>query len=122
MEKEFVPAHLAIKMKILGFNEPCLVGVKNNETLTGTGFTFTNFNNNVHDFVLPLWQQAFDYFRNEHNFIVSPIKYYKYYFAIEKINKGICETEFIDDTYPLDTYEQARLACLEKLIELVTNK
>lgn len=121
MEKEFVPYELAVKLKELGFDKPCF-GCYLDDKYLCKELTERQDYFAGQEASAPLWQQAFDCFRNEHNFIVSPIKYYQYYFAIEKINKGICETEFIDDTYPLDTYEQARLACLEKLIELVTNK
>ena len=119
MDKEFVTLELGVKLKQLGFNDPCLVGVINNETLTAIGFSFKNYNNNVHDFVLPLWQQAFEWFEEKHN-LEGIVKSWKegndnyFYYSVNKL--------FSASHYQMKytTRLQAKIACLEKLIETTT--
>jgi hypothetical protein len=69
----------------------------------------------------PLYQQAFRWFREESKYLVSPFSTeseegkVNYYFEKGKVDK------FTVDIYSDDksTYEEAELACLEKLIEIV---
>lgn len=111
MEKEFVPYELAVKLKKLGFKEDCLRYYNVHGEL-GNYF-------NLSTTVAPLWQQAFDWFHKEYNlfaeFTIDP-RIDKYDWCIPiNINKGCCSQE------TFDTYEEARLECLKKLIEIVEN-
>ena len=126
MEKEFVPYELAVKLKELGFNEPCLACYLDNVfviKLQSQNSEFEYFNNttfsfNEKSFSAPLWQQAFDWFREK----------YDMQLGICHINGGFdCWTNdgdlFENGKYcNFKTYEEAELECLKKLIEIVKNK
>jgi hypothetical protein len=126
MEKEFVPYKLALELKELGFDEPCFGSYVK---LTKTQNTF--FMNDVVDEIdretplhkslitkAPLYQQAFRWFREK----------YKVRFFIQS---GMSDLgEFFKVIFPdgeqrgmsYTTYEEAELACLQKLIEIVKTK
>jgi hypothetical protein len=130
MNKEFVPYAEALALKELGFDEPCfgyyvsvevanpfLVTTKISDTQGGY-FTFA-----------PLYQQAFRWFREKY-VLDSYVKHlYKstvkvgYFFCIDKTD-GIEYHSMqgtLDSGY-FDSYEEAELACLRKLIEIVKEK
>lgn len=65
MEKLFVSREIAKKLKEKGFNEPCMKGVNAKEDFTVSGFGLTN-QGNTHEFTLPLFQQATEWFRVKH--------------------------------------------------------
>ena len=105
MEKEFVPYELAVKLKSLGFDEPCMSVYYGD--VEDIQFTFNvretqyyaqkGYKNGV---LAPLYQQAFRWFRE------------KYKLSHIWIMDEILDTGNF-------TYEEAELACLEKLIEIV---
>lgn len=138
MEKEFVPYELAVKLKELGFKEKC-IGFYNGKHLDwliddDNGLNYPTINPNM-DVGLcvkaPLWQQAFDWFREKYNlYAYIRIGYIGYSSPSKTWDFSIYDDISLD--YPkLDekgysgykgfTYEEAQLACLEKLIELVEN-
>ncbi len=108
MQNEFLPYDRALKLKQLGYDEE--------------GFGTYNVNGEV----LPLmpytveskailFQQAFRWFREEHGLghMINGIGYESFLFNI-----GGLVTVF-----PMfKTYEEAELACLDKLIEIVESK
>jgi len=116
MEKEFVPYELALRMKQLGFDEPCFAfyGDENDFSMDSS-----RKNNPFRktECVAPLYQQAFRWFREKHDLYTNVTRYkdesedkFLYY-----IDNGDIEEEF-------SNYEEADLACLEKLIEIVEEK
>jgi hypothetical protein len=128
MEKEFVPYELALELKILGFDEPCL-GWYPDEThfsiriVTKQG----SDSNNVYNWCLsPLYQQAFRWFREKYK-LFSIVFYHTdnkiifehpYYFRIyEAKHKG----KKIEHSKEFENYKEAQLECLKKLIEIVKN-
>lgn len=121
MEKEFVPYELAVKMKELGFNEKCFSFYNTTMMLVVSEFLFQNSDAKGTEVIAPLWQQAFDWFR-EVKYIECFIKS-KY---VEKENKGFYfgidnykDRDFYSEPYY--SYELSRTACLEKLIESTPN-
>ena len=111
MEKEFVPYEIALELKQLGFDEPCMAS--------------KDMNNDEGLIQLPLYQQAFKFFREKYD-LDSFVKHlYKstikvgYYFGIDQY-KGVEFQMDFDAWY--DTYEEAELACLKELIKIVKNK
>ena len=129
MEKEFVPYELAVKLKALGFNEPCLCSwnfYTNELNFNGHPSTFSS-----EDVIqLPTFSQAFRWFREKYN-IQSSVKFThaKYSFEIyfEKLANGenppVMVWHLIDSWLGLnldlfETYEEAELACLDKLLEI----
>jgi hypothetical protein len=124
MEKEFIPYEQALELKELGFDEECLAWHN------GVRLFIDNYNainsKMYFDYCcsIPLYQQAFRWFRKKHDkhcyveayTLSSGGKRYDYTILS---NEG--EDEW-DDGETWETYEQAELACLKKLIEIVKNK
>ena len=131
MKKEFIPYELALELKKLGFDEICLgyyfIGNTFSISMNNTMFTKNSIVNNRPDNVItaPLWQQAFDWFREKYdifskinrNYIDKSLK--EYWYEIEYFhNNSLHGTSSIADSKYNLTYEEARLECLKKLIEL----
>lgn len=134
MNKEFIPYEQALALKELGFNEPCFGCYTS--SLIPSNFTDysleTEFgmNESPSDWVnsnflgnacsAPLFQQAFRWFRETCDIIQtisrdgSLAKEGMWAYTI--ITDGI----YFNDGYK--TYEEAELACLQKLIEIVKNE
>ena len=129
MEKEFVNYEIALALKELGFDEPCfgyyfneskvlmVISEKDINYLTGTsGTSNTTFT------LAPTFSQAFRFFREKYGLIsyVHPL-------ALLQDTKKWCyeitnfESSWDEDS-DLHTPEEAELACLQKLIEIVKNK
>ena len=113
MEKEFVPYELAVKLKALGFNEPCFSFYMGGFEELGR-IKYVNPSNVAEtNFLAPTFSQAFRFFRK---------KYPDLDFAVGKIHNGTnnyhyhinLQWEFFEGTY-----EEAELACLNKLITLI---
>ena len=120
MNKEFIPYKQAIALKKLGFDEPCF-GCYDEKTIFGLTVMsikqyYTNSKEDTWNCAAPLYQQAFRWFREKHNLDSSiALVADGYGFYIHKnrnyTNKG--------ENYGMHiTYEEAELACLDKLIEL----
>lgn len=123
METQFVPHTESIALKGLGFNEPCLSFYRNmkdgsmlsacnthndNQFSTCTNQELKNFTSDEYCSA-PLYQQAFKWFREN----------YKSYHSIEfKHSKYYGYIQNSDFTIWCDTYEEAELECLRKLIEI----
>jgi hypothetical protein len=128
MTKEFVPFELAVKLKQIGFDEPCLDFYDDNQEL------FYNHENkekiHIGDSVkAPLFQQAFRWFREKYD-LHSLIGIYpntkEWYSSYQDLNWSGKETldfnKTEDRSIRFKTYEEAELACLDKLIEIVETK
>jgi hypothetical protein len=115
MKEQFVPYELAVKLKQLGFDEPCLGFYERNQELIIQECLITDFHSDSLQCVAPLFQQAFRWFREEHGLghMINGIGYESFLFNI-----GGLVTVF-----PMfKSYEEAELACLDKLIEIVELK
>jgi hypothetical protein len=139
MEKEFVPYELALALKELGFDEPCFATFYRKELSQypssreeETGFNATPFklvkNTEVVGLIAdtitaPTYSQCFRWFREKYSiecsiFIVEEKNKYSGSLKGNKI-KDFKHFGFIDF---YDTYEEAELECLKKLIEIVKEK
>jgi hypothetical protein len=124
MNKEFIPYEQALELKELGFNEDCIACFfkYNNElyTILNTETMISRWSIMAHNLntSAPLYQQAFRWFRE---------KYGLDHFVQHHID-GTNQTYFSMarkstwDVTTHDTYEEAELACLKKLIEIAKNK
>jgi len=102
MKKEFIPYQQALDLKELGFDGTNCMRFYNAELSLENTFLYSG---NVG---APLYQQAFRWFREKYNLFIS-IDHYENGYSINDLRR-------------FDTYEEAELACLNKLIEIVKNK
>ena len=124
MEREFVDYTEALVLKELGFDEPCFA------FFNGNHLSFARFDilGNPLDICncieAPTYSQAFRFFREEHG-LYSCIMYssdgiikggYSPMIDVMKPHKAIL------DFNNYDTYEEAELECLKKLIQIVKEK
>jgi hypothetical protein len=125
MEKEFVPYNLSLRMKQLGFDEPCVAHWFNN---VGIGIEFrleplneaiAKTNISVYYELAPLYQQAFRWFREKYSMYHQIHKGYGWEGIVRESNNNE-SILWHDGTY--NSPEEAELACLEKLIEIVEEK
>ena len=118
--KEFVPYEQALELKELGFDEPCFFAFDNCSTpmrctdlrTSEQRFNGVNYNSSTYT-SQPTFSQAFRWFRDKYGFLsfIDMDNYSYYRFTIYK-GTGISEA-------PFETYEEAELGCLKKLIEIV---
>ena len=129
MEKEFIPYEESLDLKELGIEEKCIYHYKRSTehilihskipTFESKHPNGSNHNELPSRVSSPLYQQAFRWFREKYpdiNFCL-PLKKEK--------DLGIFWGGFINNkSYGSNykTYEEAELACLRKLIEIVKNK
>ena len=133
MTKEFVPYSEASALKELGFNEPCLGNFADDENHT----LFTN-GNRPGKTNAPTFSQAFRFFREKYNlrnsimdfdFIIDQRIGIKWDYEISIIGsnkldengnyKVLVDYSIDDETREFKTYEEAELAGLQKLIQIV---
>jgi hypothetical protein len=119
--KDFIPYQESLELKQLGFDEECFAYFKDEE------FQYPNLyepfkNSEIKSWCItaPLYQQAFRWFREKYN-LPSTIMH-----RVSIDDGGICYDWLIlgqDVKYRhFDTYEDAELACLSKLIAIVKEK
>jgi hypothetical protein len=134
MNKEFVPYELAVKLKQLGFDKPCFgyykkTSLGNDSQNLVIQQTEIGFYNVIlipeHTRILaPLFQQAFRWFREKNQLDTSiNTVYSKYNDTLSKKYSGVIDDKSVFTNIGFyDTYEEAELACLDKLIEIVETK
>ena len=129
MEKEFVTYELSLRLKELGFDEPCFGRYYYKESYpmlnpqseeTELVFEFGKYIRQTEVTLLaPLYSQAFRWFREKYQLHNGIYPYYdEYEFQIKDFRLPI-NTPINGGLMP---YEEAELACLEKLIEIVENE
>jgi hypothetical protein len=110
MKKEFIPYEQALALRELGFDEKCFTWYWDDGNLY-EGLTLGNHRDQNGCLSAPLYQQAFRWFRNAHS-LCSHVRMYDGEFTFE-----INEVEFVLQNKK--THEEAELACLIKLIEII---
>jgi hypothetical protein len=131
MSNEFVSYEIALKLKELGFDEPCLtyyyeltsnlrthlaIDIRNAWTYSGNkklGFTLA-----------PLYQQVFRWFRNKYgiDFNINTI-YSRYNENTSKKYSGFIDNKTVFTNVGFyDTYEEAQKECILNLISIIKNQ
>jgi hypothetical protein len=124
MKKEFVNYNQALKLKAIGFDEPCFGFYLEDGTWTPASYSRegTVYPSNT-DLLpewcaAPLYQQAFRWFREKYQ-LQSEILWITdmncFWYKTGKFKYS--SRDLSKDDYK--TYEEAELACLDKLIEIV---
>ena len=122
IEEQFVPYEIALKLKQLGFDENVLAEFDSNKELL---FYNDMDGNTILHCKAPLWQQAFDWFRERYNhsgevYFYSSADFGKWHFDIEPLKlDGERFTTPVKEGF--QTYSLARESCIEKLIEIIEN-
>jgi len=120
-QTEFIPYEQALELKELGFDEPCM--------------SSRDVNNGEGLIQLPLYQQVFRWFREKYGLYhhIVPEFYTKginfnwqilWYLPKEEWTNHVISdgTALYGDNGEYPTQEQAELACLRKLIQIVKQK
>jgi hypothetical protein len=117
MEEEFVPYELALRLKELGFDK---------STFGGWCHPFNNHKpylqlnqEGEYDISAPTFYDAFRWFRENYSWTIEIKQVTKSNWSYN-LNNFPKERIYYGKLY--ETYEQAELACLEKLIEIVETK
>jgi hypothetical protein len=136
MKNEFVPYDRALKLKELGFDEPCLARWIEKDSRDGGGIKLEIWNDEDTSFEVisstkaPLFQRAFRWFRDTHELhyditlsINSGNQLIGYYILIHKLDGMLVdEDNAIELDHNTPNREEAELACLDKMIEIVELK
>lgn len=123
MKNQFIPYEQALELKALGFDERCIASYqlyRENQwvfnIIEQNGLNWTAIKNSslVVSCTAPLYQQAFRWFREKYlDILVKDYGLIPHFTIIQ--NMFLCSDK-------IWTYEEAELACLKKLIEIVKNK
>ena len=116
--KDFVTYEQALELKELGFDEPCFGYYPNCDVLIQKNAIKEEFKTYT---IAPLYQQAFRWFREKyfiHHKIGRDYDTWDYELYDFKSGNKHIPTGF----KTFNTYEEAELACLIKLIETVKTK
>ena len=127
IEKEFVPYQESLKLKELGFNRECLGQFNIHQgdkwlfsiDLSGEG----QYPSNSNACLAPTFSQAFRWFREKHE-LEGDISHlndgkFKWSYQIKNITNNPELSKIISSQPYFESYEEAELACLNKLIEIV---
>jgi hypothetical protein len=128
MTKEFIGYNEALQLKELGFNEPCFGLYHNDKTFYPTQCkSHEQFHGQV--CLAPLYQQAFRWFREKYPriaFIVVPGNMsdgQRDFFITAYIpDESLKIIRIHEEIGPYETYEEAELECIRKLIKIVKEK
>ncbi len=117
--KDFIPFKEAVALKELGLNEPCFA--------TYVGETFDSsvqFLSDDYFTAAPLFSQAFRFFREKYNMLANVYSnasgfLFEWHDTTGGTHRYDAGFDGPNDSGCWDTYEDAEIACLKKLIELV---
>jgi hypothetical protein len=130
MEKEFVPYQIALDMKSIGFDEPCFAWYVSGSY--GLEYGEVIKSDLIRDgIVAPTFSQAFRWFRENGYYYgieicqekhPSKSKYSFSLYGKDFYEEYPKEYGWIDDFPRFNSYEEAELECIKKLIEIVKEK
>jgi len=120
MKKEFIPYEQALALKELGFDEPCIAKYTSDKLLLSINWNDVWCENIINEFEIyaPLYQQVFRWFREKYGlfgWIEGNERKRMFMYKIE----NLIESDDQLNCFPFKTYEEAELACIDKLIKLV---
>jgi len=131
MTQEFLPYERAVKLKQLGFDEPCFgYYIELVKPVEGI-LTIEKCDKNIDGCLAPTFSQAFRWFREKYDIHYSIDREcsqqdHKWGYNWSLYNYTGLFNEFLTSNpyapageWVYETYEEAELACLDKLIEIV---
>jgi hypothetical protein len=121
MNKEFIPYEEALALKEIEFDEPCFAMFMRDELKLRCYCHNSEFTES-HQLIFisaPTYSQAFRWFREKYDLDSHISRDY----SLREIPKQYCYTinteEGLEESKNFNTYEEAELECLKKLIEIV---
>lgn len=137
-----VPLNIAVKLKNIGFNKSTMFGFYSGEDdcklniyedvnldykLYLNDIELQDYNRKAYEVSMPFWSDVLEWFREEN--LIGIIEYDDFYlddkdcYYAYRIKNKLGEIIFYSVNYSTyETYEEAREALIEKLIEIYTNK
>ena len=122
MEKEFVSYELSLALKGIGYESPSPIGgyrggavfyYERSSELFYDGLPMYSSSYHKGQIIAPTYSQAFRFFREKYNAHIYP----------QKFTDNTWYVSWADWESPVfETYEEAELACLIKLIEMFNKK
>lgn len=137
VEKEFVPYNRALRMKALGFDEPCFASWSYTYELQNyvelkLGYIIDGPRNYTN---APTFSQVFRFFREKYDLDGETCRYNLSHSEAKILGINLKEIKFkylavingedfpeLNDMLLYDSREEAELACLDKLLEIVESK
>jgi hypothetical protein len=135
IETNFVPYQIALDMKLLGFDEPCFGYYNVDPQLKTPAFNMVKPFEHEWCLSAPTFSQSFKFFRDKHDLRASIMDFvddetgieWDYEIALIGTDldeyghyKPLIDYSTDDESRKFKTYEEAELACLINLIQLVT--
>ena len=117
MNKEFTPYDIALELKQLGFDKPCFAWYVSKDYGVEIGMVIKS--DLIKEAILaPTFSQSFRFFREKYKYNHS-IVFTQHPFGTDEYQYMILldDDEYVEINFK--TYEEAELACLIKLIEIV---
>jgi hypothetical protein len=122
MNKEFIPYEQALALKQLGFDEPCFGSFD----IHSKQLYKTRYESEQNDFYLlaPTFSQAFRFFREKYEYIsfIRGRKSMGFDYTLSDVPTNLSKRDTFQSPHVYQTYEEAELACLIKLIEIANEK
>ena len=122
MEKEFVSYELSLALKGIGYESPSPIGgyrggavfyYERSSELFYDGLPMYSSSYHKGQIIAPTYSQAFRFFREKYNAHIYP----------QKFTDNTWYVSWADwESHVFETYEEAELACLIKLIEMFNKK
>jgi hypothetical protein len=130
IESNFVPYQIAVDMKSIGFDEPCLGNYRLPSNRLITEWEIRNTPEHTLGISAPLYQQAFKFFREKYDLHPSFTRYksssinqeptiFTHLYEIQIIDENADKIFHVGD---FNSLEEAELECLKKLIKIVKEK
>jgi hypothetical protein len=133
MKKEYIPYEQAFELRQLGYDDECTMYyapghpegyyLVDATPLSNSHWMFTADDNKRRETMCaaPLYQQAFRWFREKYELLGTP-QYFTGGFYCYTIN-DMKDTKKSNRLFTeFESFEEAELACLKKLIEIIKNK
>ena len=125
MNKDHTPYYIALAMKELGFDEPCFEWVIWRDKGDVQYEAYFDYPIDEEGGIpAPSFQEAFDWFEDEHNICVARSidtnlnEFLNFTYYLRSWRFPPIEIEF-ENPYDCFDRQKARVACLEKMIEIV---
>jgi len=114
--KDFIPHEPALALKELGFNEPCFGWFT--DTHLRIGFVESKHVQGEDETLAPLYQQAFRWFREKYQIDSWIYPNLNGLYSVSIVRRGVG----LGKVSEYQTYPEAELDCLIKLIEITKTK